>query len=148
MTRVFLNDMRYLLDTNIFIYTAIDNDYLSPDVRAILEDYDNVFYMSVESVRELIVAYNNGKYVSKYWKSASEMVNAIREKYFIRILPIGEEHLETYARLELNEAQGHKDPSDHMIIAHAITNRMPLISSDQKFKFYEKQGLELVLNER
>ena len=41
-----------------------------------------------------------------------------------------------------------KATKDHMIIAHAITNRMPLISSDQKFKFYEKQGLELVFNER
>ena len=119
--------MRYLIDTNIFIYTAIDDDYLSPDVRAIMSDYDNTFCMSVESVRELIVAYNNGKYVSKFWKSAREMVKAITEKYFIRILPIGEEHL---------------------IIAHAITNRMPLISSDQKFKFYENQGLELIFNER
>lgn len=140
--------MRYLIDTNIFIYTAIDDDYLSPDVRAIMSDYDNTFCMSVESVRELIVAYNNGKYVSKFWKSAREMVKAITEKYFIRILPIGEEHLETYASLKINEAQDHKDPSDHMIIAHAITNRMPLISSDQKFKFYENQGLELIFNER
>lgn len=76
------------------------------------------------------------------------MVTSIREKYFIRILPIGEEHLETYASLKINEAQDHKDPSDHMIIAHAITNRMPLISSGQKFKFYENQGLELIFNER
>ena len=40
------------------------------------------------------------------------------------------------------------DPSDHVIIAHAITNRMPLVSSDRKFKFYEDQGLELVFNEK
>ena len=33
--------MRYLLDTNIFIYAAIDRDSLSRDVKAILEDYDN-----------------------------------------------------------------------------------------------------------
>ena len=140
--------MRYLLDTNIFLFSALDPDCLSSDVKSILDDYDNTFCMSAESVKELIVAFNNGKLVAKHWKTAKDMVVSIREKYFIRILPIGEEHLETYARLEVNEAQGHKDPSDHMIIAHAITNRMPLISSDQKFKFYEKQGLELVFNER
>ena len=33
--------MRYLLDTNIFIYAAIDRDSPSRDVKAILEDYDN-----------------------------------------------------------------------------------------------------------
>ena len=33
--------MRYLLDTNIFIYAAIDRDSLSRDVKVILEDYDN-----------------------------------------------------------------------------------------------------------
>ena len=61
---------------------------------------------------------------------------------------MGEEQLGTYARLEINKAEDHKDPSDHIIIAHAITNRMPLISSDHKFKFYTKQGLDLVYNKK
>jgi PIN domain nuclease of toxin-antitoxin system len=56
--------------------------------------------------------------------------------------------MDTYARLTLNLAEDHRDPSDHVIIAHAITNRMPLVSSDRKFKFYEDQGLELVFNEK
>ena len=98
--------MRYLLDTNIFIYLVIDPDQLSRDVKA------------------------------------------ITNRYFIRILPVGEEHMDTYARLTLNLAEDHRDPSDHVIIAHAITNRMPLVSSDRKFKFYEDQGLELVFNEK
>ena len=140
--------MRYLLDTNIFIYWVTDYEQLSRDVRAILDDYDNTFCMSAESVKELIVGFNNGKLVARYWKTAKEMVNAIREKFYIRILPIGEEHMETYAKMELNLSEDHKDPSDHIIIAHAITNRIPLISSDKKFKFYEKQGLELVFNEK
>ena len=140
--------MRYLLDTNIFIYAAIDRESLSRDVKAILEDYDNSFYVSAETVRELVVAFNNGGLVSKYWKTAKEMVRAIRETFFIYILPIGEEHMSTYAQLELNLAEDHKDPSDHVIISHAITNGMPLISSDHKFKFYKKQGLELIFNEK
>ena len=36
--------MRYLLDTNILIYAAIDRDSLSKDVTAILEDYDNLSF--------------------------------------------------------------------------------------------------------
>ena len=38
----------------------------------------------------------------------------------------------------------HFDPSDHIIISHAITERMALMSSDQKFPFYRNQGLELI----
>jgi len=140
--------MRYLLDTNIFIYAAIDRDQLSRDVKAILDDYDNTFYMSSESVKELIVGFNNGKLVSRFWDTAAKMVKDITNRYFIRILPVGEEHMDTYAHLTLNLAEDHRDPSDHVIIAHAITNRMPLVSSDRKFKFYEDQGLELVFNEK
>ena len=139
--------MRYLLDTNIFIYLVIDPDQLSRDVKAILDDYDNTFYMSSESVKELIVGFNNGKLVSRFWDTAAKMVKDITNRYFIRILPVGEEHMDTYAHLTLNLAEDHRDPSDHVIIAHAITNSMPLVSSDRKFKFYEDQGLELVFNE-
>ncbi len=140
--------MRYLLDTNIFIYAAIDRDSLSRDVKAILEDYDNTFFLSSESVKEMIVGFNNGGIVSRFWSTASEMVEAIREQFFIRILPVGEEQMDTYARLKINTAEDHKDPSDHVIIAHAITNRIPLISSDHKFKFYKKQGLDLIFNKK
>ena len=138
--------MRYLLDTNIFVYSAIDVDSLSKDVRAILEDYDNTFCISSESVKELIVAYRNKGLGARYWKTPEAMVKAIEDDYGIVILPIAKEHMLTYAQLQLNEAQGHKDPSDHVIIAQAITEHIPLISSDTRFPFYRKQGLDLVFN--
>ena len=34
--------------------------------------------------------------------------------YFINILPLREEHMKTYFEMELNVAQDHRDPSDHM----------------------------------
>ena len=40
------------------------------------------------------------------------------------------------------------DTSDHVIISHAITNRIPLISDNGKFDFYRNQGLELILNKK
>ncbi len=76
------------------------------------------------------------------------MIDDVRNKYFIEILPLAEEHMRTYSRLSLNRAQDHKDPSDHVIISHAITERIPLISDDSKFDYYEKQGLNLIVNKR
>ena len=37
---------------------------------------------------------------------------------------------------------------DTNIIAHAITERLPLISSDTRFEFYRNQGLDLIFNEK
>ena len=140
--------MRYLLDTCIFIHFATDQDLLSRDVYAILKDYENTLCISAETVRELVIQFNKGKLVSKYWKSADAMINSIKEDYYIDILPLKEEHMRTYGNLRINTAQDHNDPSDHVIIAHAITNRIPLISDDGKFGFYRQQGLELIENKK
>lgn len=77
-----------------------------------------------------------------------QMIDAIKNEFFIEILPLREEHMKTYSELVLNVEQDHKDPSDHIIIAHAITEGLPLISDDRKFKFYQKQGLDFILNEK
>lgn len=140
--------MRYLIDTNIFVYMASDPEYLSRDVDAIIQEPDTLLYMSSESVRELIVGYRNKGLCSKRWKSVEEMVNAIEDDFYIKILPLKKEHMQTYAKLEINEAQGHKDPSDHVIISHAITEHFPLISSDTRFEFYRSQGLDLIFNQK
>jgi PIN domain nuclease of toxin-antitoxin system len=57
---------------------------------------------------------------------------------------VAKEHLRTLAQLDLVE--GHTDPSDRLIISQALTERMPLISSDTKFPKYRKQGLQLIVN--
>ena len=51
--------MRYLIDTNIFIYLSTDRENLSLDVVSMLSEPDTLLYISTESVRELIIAYNN-----------------------------------------------------------------------------------------
>lgn len=140
--------MRYLIDTNIMVYAMIDPDLLSRDVKAIMEDPDTVLCISAESVRELIVAYRNKGLMAKRWKTARDMVNSIENDYFIQILPLKKEHMLTYSEMQLNERQCHKDPSDHVIIAHAITERIPLISSDTRFDFYRSQGLDFIFNQK
>lgn len=140
--------MRYLIDTNIFVYAATSIDLLSKDVYALIGEPDTVICMSVESVRELIVAYRNKGLCSRRWKTEYEMVKSIENEFFMTILPIGKDVMETYARMDLNEAEGHKDPSDHVIIAQAMTERLPLISSDRRFVFYQRHGLDLIFNRK
>lgn len=138
--------MRIMIDTNIFIFIATDRDRLTRNVINLIDDYDNVLCISTESLRELVVSFNNGGIVTERWKTAKEMLKSIREDYYIDVIPLDEHVMETYSILELNKAQEHKDPSDHVIISHAMTLGIPLISADKKFPFYKKQGLDLIEN--
>lgn len=137
-----------MIDTNIFVFIATDAASLSRDVLTILSDPNASFYISAESLKELIVGFRNKGLCSARWENAEEMVRAVTTEFYIQVLPLKEEQMLTYARMELNEAQGHKDPSDHVIIAQAITEHLPLISSDTRFEFYRKQGLDLIFNKR
>lgn len=140
--------MRYLLDTNIFIYLSTDHDKLDPNVYSILSEPETLMYISSESVRELIVAYNNKGWGNKKWKTAEDMVRSIEETHFVEILPIAKDVMQTYSRLSVNKTMNHKDPSDHVIISHAMTLGIPLISSDTRFPYYTRQGLNLIFNEK
>ena len=80
--------MRYLIDTNIYIYLSTDKDMLSSDVVAMLSEPDAQICMSAESVRELIVAFNAKGWGNKRWKTAEDMVRDIEETFFVEILPI------------------------------------------------------------
>ena len=140
---------RYLLDTNIFTFLATDeSDRISPDVQALLQDYENEFLMSMESVRELIVAHRAGKVISRFFNSSLEVIESIEKDYNIRIIQVDMEVMRTMSKLTINTAEDHNDPSDHIIISHALTMRLPLISSDEKFPFYVKQGLDLIYNRK
>ena len=37
-----------------------------------------------------------------------------------------------------------RDPSDHIIISHAISEHIALLSSDTRFWYYRNQGLDLI----
>lgn len=134
--------MRYLIDTNIFIYMATDGELLNEDVKDILGDYENLIYISTESLRELIVHYNNKNLLRKYWKTKQEMLCSITKEFGLQILPLTPDVMDTYAKLNIY----HNDPSDHVIISQAIAMKMPLISDDNRFPEYRNEGLELIEN--
>ena len=140
--------MRLLLDTNVYVYMVSDIESLTPDVRAVLEDVEHLKYLSIVSLQELITAFRTKGLLSNIWKNESEMNEFILHDPSVVVDNIDEHVIRSLAALEINEAQGHKDPYDHIIIAQAISYRMTLVSSDTKFPFYRKQGLDLIENKK
>jgi len=136
--------MRLMLDTCVIIDLLTDIESMSKGARDIIDDPENVLFASAESMRELVVQFNNKKLLNRYFKNSTEVLKAVEEELDIEFLPIRRNVGYAYSRLSLNEADDHSDPSDHIIISHAITERMALMSSDTKFPFYRNQGLELI----
>ena len=136
--------MRLMLETCVIIDLLTDAANMEPGVRDLLSDRSNQFFASAESMRELVVHFNNKKLLSRYWKTSEEVLKTVEDELNIEFLPVRPDVGYAYSRLRLNFGQDHRDPSDHMIIAHAITERLPLLSSDEKFPFYRAQGLDLI----
>ena len=133
--------MRLLLDTNVLVYFLYSDDDLSPSVKIDLLDYANVLFTSTVCVQELIHLCQTGKIKQSADKVVSDLDNA-----GINIEQVTERHLKSFASLPLFD--DHRDPNDRLIIAQAISDHVPLISSDRKFSRYCRYGLDFIYNER
>jgi PIN domain nuclease of toxin-antitoxin system len=127
------------------LFDKHDGDNISREVLDVLHDYENTFYVSSIAMRELVKLYNDGELKSAKYKSYKDLFLFIDELNY-EIKPFAKWHVITYA--ELATAEKHKDPNDHMIIAQAISDKIPLISSDRIFENYRHQGLNFVYNKR
>jgi PIN domain nuclease of toxin-antitoxin system len=134
--------MRYYIDTNILIYLLDNKSNLSKNTKSIFEDYEHQIYVSSEAIKEFIHLFQQSR-IKFDIKKADDIFEYI-EQWGYTIKYIKKEHLKTFANLPI--VKNHKDPSDRLIIAQAITEKVPLISSDTDFPLYRKYGLDLIEN--
>lgn len=142
--------MRLYIDTNILTYLLYNRNELSGDAGMILFDYSNVLLTSSVCVHELIhlVQINKVQEVVNGRRKPiipETIVDSIKEAG-VRIVTVSEHHLSQLAALPLYD--DHRDPNDRLIIAQAIADRLPLVSSDRKFTRYARHGLHFIYNER
>lgn len=135
--------MRYLIDTNILIFILIDKHYIDSNVKHLLSEYNNVFYVSSSSIFEALHLFQTGRIAPKQ-KTSDEFLKEIKTVYNLQILHTKTEHFDTFAKLAA--VPGHNDPIDRIIIAQSITEKIPLISSDSKFKHYKE--LDFIYNDK
>ena len=127
----------------MFIRIIKDHD-ISDNTKDILDDCENIIYVSSESIKEFIHLVQNEKVVIKKEVRLFDIFDLIENTFGLEVKYVAKEHLRTLAKLNLVE--GHNDPSDRLIISQSLTEKIPLISSDTKFPKYRKQGLELIVN--
>ena len=135
--------MRYLIDTNVFIKVIKDYD-VSEDTKSILEDRENIIYVSSESIKEFVHLVHNKKIKPSKSIRTSDIFDIIENILGFTVKYVDKLHLHTFAGLE--PVEGHNDPGDRLIISQALTEKLPLVSSDIQFPKYRKYGLDFIPN--
>jgi PIN domain nuclease of toxin-antitoxin system len=125
--------VRLLLDTAILIYAVESPGRLSKRALDVLENSENILEISAISLAEIAIKVALGKLSL----SATTARQAIQD-LDIRVLPYTAEHAIHLFELPLH----HGDPFDRQIIAQALSEKIPVVSSDEKFHLYK--GLKIV----
>jgi PIN domain nuclease of toxin-antitoxin system len=122
--------MNLLLDTHVFLWFVNDHPKLSNHLKDLIEDDDNVSYLSMASLWEMSIKFNLGKLTLEpdYEEFVEREVITSR----IKLLKIELEHLKINAALPFH----HRDPFDRLIIAQAVVENLPIISVDSAFDKY------------
>lgn len=118
--------MRYLLDTNIFLWWLNDDKQLKSTIRKLIFDPKNIIYISVVSGLEMSIKHKIGKLLLK---------TSIKKCFDIsqfEVVPLSLEHALTMDTLPLL----HKDPFDRILIAQSMAENLTLITSDEKIWKY------------
>jgi len=132
--------MIYLLDTHTLIWSTMDTKKLSKDAKEIIFNKNNEICVSTVSFWEISLK-------TKIKKFSFENINILNFPQYTKemnfsIINIEENEAITYNKLP--QKANHKDPFDRMLIWQAITKNMTLISKDESFEQYKKDGLKLV----
>ncbi|GIZ14026.1 type II toxin-antitoxin system VapC family toxin [Capnocytophaga catalasegens] len=143
--------MRYLLDTNIILILFQGREKeIRKEIAEILENEKNKFFASIISLNEIIQLYRKKKIkgidYDRYDTPLKFLKSIITQLPLITYLPFEEKHSLKVATL--NFVPKHKDPNDLAIIAHAMSKKMTIISTDDLFPAYQKQGAKVIHNKR
>jgi PIN domain nuclease of toxin-antitoxin system len=120
--------VRLLLDTAILIFAVESPEHLSKRALSALENPENVLELSVISLVEIAIK----SAVGKLRLSATTARQAVQD-LGIRNLPYTAEHAFQFFDLPLH----HADPFDRQIIAQALVEDVPIITSDETFRLYK-----------
>ena len=123
--------MAYLLDTHVVLWTLDDHNRLSQKVELIISDLNSDCFVSIISFLEITIKQNIGKL--ELSKSIQEYMDEV-QRIGIILLPVKDEYLNNYNNIPLFE--NHSDPFDRLILATAFTEKLQILSTDNKFQLY------------
>src|SRR3954452_15629033 len=117
---------RLLVDTYAVLWAVSEPAALSPAARTLLEDPDSEPLVSVASLWEIAIKSSLGKL-----EAPDELPDEIDATGF-GWLAVAREHAWAVRSLPHH----HRDPFDRLLVAQALTERLPVVSSDAQLDAY------------
>lgn len=121
--------MRYLIDTHILLWHA-ENQKLSPELLEIINNPENIIYVSHVTLWEITIKVSIGKLSLNF--NIGEFEKMLKANQFT-VLPFNFMSYQHLVSLPFH----HQDPFDRMLIAQAKSEKIPLITHDDKIKLYD-----------
>lgn len=122
--------MRVLLDTNSFLWFISGSDRLSVDAKNFIADMQNQLVLSAASLWEIAIKISLGKL--DLLQPYGQLIPQQLEENDIAVLPLEIGHLNKVIDLPFH----HRDPFDRLIIAQALAEGIPVVTSDAVFSQY------------
>lgn len=120
-----------LLDTCALLWLAADRKKLSPQARSVIKSNAGALFVSSISAFEIAIKSQKGKLDlpmdAEQWFGRATEFHGVQEIPISSAIAIGSVQL---PRL-------HRDPCDRFIIATALQNAMPIVTSDSLIAQYE-----------
>lgn len=118
--------MRFLLDTNTFLWWRSGSGRLPTRVSDQIGDPNNDIVVSLASLWEIAIKRMLGKL-----RFLEDFEEVITDEGFV-LLNI------TYAHLRMlgDLPQHHRDPFDRLLISQSLAERVPIITNDRAFSAY------------
>ena len=127
--------MTLLLDTQAFLWVAIDDEQMPRSLKAVLRDPAHDLYLSAISSWEITVKATAGKL--RLPMTAWAFILESRERLGVQALSLQETAVAHVTKLP----EIHRDPFDRMLVCQAIQHNMTIVTSDAQIKRYPVKTL-------
>lgn len=121
--------MKFLLDTHLLLWAAIDSPKLSSSAREIICNVENELYFSAASIWEIAIKTSLGK--PEFQVNSTLFCRTLLDNGY-QELEITSRHVtatETLPKI-------HKNPFDRILIAQSYVEGITLLSTDEKVIAY------------
>jgi PIN domain nuclease of toxin-antitoxin system len=127
--------MRAILDTHTFLWWITDSDELSQKAREIIADAQNELFVSAASTWEIAIKAQLGRL--EFVGDPERVIPEQLSLNAVEGLPVQISHaLHVY-----HLPQHHRDPFDHLLIAQARLEEIPIITKDPVISQYDVETI-------
>lgn len=131
--------MRHLIDTQLLIWAIVSPEKLAAPTISLLQN--NEIFVSQISFLEIAIKQKIGKLPELDLPIAALAARAEQDGF--NLLMLQTHHIDAYGAIPLFPK--HRDPFDRILLAIALSENIPILSSDENFELYAPQ-IQIIRN--